>query len=261
MILNNIEGLAEYDIPEDWAENRVPGLSAMLRLKNEAEYIRPCLEAIVDWFDEIVICLQPCTDGTDEIVREYESDKVKIYDYPFDSHPNGPGHDKYPEGSVYDRAYFYNWTLSKTTRTHVAKWDGDMVAMDWLAGSVHELIHRYDIVRCKGVDICGDWFVSPHPHTANEPRFFRVTPETFYVQGKYCETFTQHHAKGFDIASPGYLHFKWAKSRASATKAWPDDWADIEHFVRIYNNKAHPVEKYVGEIPSPLIGGYCGNER
>lgn len=255
-MMPNIEGFTEYDIPTDWHANREPGLSAMIRLKDEIEWIRPCLDSIVGWFDEIVICLQNCTDGTDEVVREYAAayDHIAVYDYPFDSHPNGPGHDAHPVDSVYDRAYFYNWSLAKTTRTHVAKWDGDMVAMDRLGDTVRELISRFDIVRCFGVDICGaELQMSQHQHTANEPRFFRVTPDTYYRQGPYCEVFTGHHFNGYNIAWPTYLHFKWAKDIESASKAWPDNWRDIEHFQRIYANKAKPLELYTGEMPSCLL--------
>lgn len=252
MITENIEGFTEYSINPDWAKDREPGLSAMIRLKDESEHIRQSLDSIVSWFDEIIICLQPCADDTPEIVKAYESDKIKIYEYPFESQPNGPCHDSHDEGSVYDRSYFYNWSLAKTTKTHVSKWDGDMVAMDWLGYTAKELLTRYDVVRCQGIDICGDWKMSPHHLTANEPRFFRVTEETFYQQGKFCEVFTKHHADGISISKPGYLHFKWAKSLNSATKAWPDNWKEIDHFNRIYKNKAQPIEEYTGEIPSVL---------
>lgn len=248
MITENKEGLQEFNIV--MPEHREEGISAMLRLKNEEEWIRPCLESI-QWMDEIVCCFQNSTDRTEKIVREFQN--VKIYYYPFDSHPNGPGHKKVWHDSVYSRAYFYNWCLSKTTKTVVSKWDGDMVAFDWLGDAVRNLLDSHDIIRSYGVDMCGAEIAhtSAHPWTADEPRFFRVTDETYYVTGEKTEWFTKQR-EGMGFKEPGYMHFKWAKSLESASKAWPVNWREVEHFTRIYANKARPCEVWAGEYPTPV---------
>ena len=55
------------------------------------------------------------SDGTDELVQSwaYGKPKVRVYRYPFDSAPNGPGHDKRCSSVEASRAFFYNWTTGK----------------------------------------------------------------------------------------------------------------------------------------------------
>ena len=86
----NREGYQEYNILRDYYSGRKPGLSAMLRLKNEEEWIRPCLLSIQGWFEELAVFLQNSTDRTEAIIREMNLPQVRIYHYPFDSFPNGP---------------------------------------------------------------------------------------------------------------------------------------------------------------------------
>lgn len=257
---SNVEGLTEYDIGPGWCEGRKPGFSAMIRLKDDAEWIEKSVESVYGGFDEIVICLQgDQTDGTDEIVRGLPDpqDKIRVYEFPFDSIPNGPGHDQQARGSVHERAYFYNWCLSKTTRKIVSKWDGDMVAFDWLLDTVRRDMKGTNAVSFKGWDIVGPRkrHVSLRKrHTANEVRFWRVTPDTYFYTGKYCEVLRKP-SPVLEWPQVGYLHFKWAKDFRSATKAWPSGWEKHEHFRRIY---ARYVDKrsmtlYNGEVPTCLI--------
>lgn len=219
MITENIEGLADWNIVMG---ERIPGISAMVRLKEEAEYVIRSLESIL-FCDEIVICLQgEQTDGTDVLVKEWAKgrDNIFVYEYPFDSLPNGPGHDKQPKGSVYERAYFYNWCLSKTTRSHVLKWDGDMVAVKGIENYL-----KGDLASIKG----------KHVYKSGKSRevvfgscYFRVTPETYYITGPKCEDLTIRKAPV--VGGLSFIHYKWLKSEASITKAWPKNWREIEHF-------------------------------
>lgn len=279
MFCKNIEGYTEYNIDPGVWENRRPGLSAMLRLGNEQEFIKPCIESIINWFDEIVCCLQCSTDRTEDILRDFGSDKIKIHHYPFKSLPNGPGHNRQPRGSVYERAYFYNWCLSKTSCEWISKWDGDMVAHDWLGAVIRDYIvtDQYDVICIPGTNIVYDLKHQSKnkPATANEPRFFRVYFGVYYFTGRMCEDL--HHPEfrrgaGFGQNSKtvdgsrciklnrhGYLHFKHAKSDAAASMAWPENWQNVPHFQRIYKY-TEPGKPYAGEIPEPLqhlMGNYA----
>jgi len=99
-MFQNIEGYTEYNVdPQAWV-NRKPGISALLRLANEEDFIRPCIESILPIFDEIVCTLQCSTDSTEQILRSFNDPKIKIYHYPFESIPNGPGHGEQPKSSV-----------------------------------------------------------------------------------------------------------------------------------------------------------------
>ena len=236
--------------------NRKHGLSAMLRIKNEEDFIRPCIESIVDWFDEVVVCLQNCIDSTEDIVRSFDNKKIKIYKYNTDSWPNGDGYDKQDATDRRSRTYFYNWCLDKTNYSHVCKWDGDMVAMDWLCAEVKELLKDDpETIYFYGTDIVGKYIchVGEREHCATEPRIFKVTKRTRYVNGSKCERLQTSGGIGTAIHRPAFLHFKWAKPIETATQAWPDGWKESTHFQNIIK-RAEPVNKYTGEYPSTIRG-------
>ena len=252
----NIEGLTEWEIPE--VDYRELGLSAMLRVKDEAEYLPAAIRSIYPWCDEIVIAVQgEQSDHTAQIAESWaELDKVRTIYYPFDSVPNGPGHGDQPRGSVYERAYFYNWTMAHCRRRHVMKWDGDMVATDDAGSVIKAAINAgSEGVRFKGVEIVdADKMLQSaiHPYANTETRVF-VAEKVYYATGPACEILRgQNRLEGqVEIEHPLYLHFKWAKSEASATKAWPENWREKAHFKRIYQ-RSKPGEQYTGPIPSCL---------
>ena len=83
MHLKNVEAAEAYFISEDWHSIRKPGIAAMLRVKDEEEFIKPCLVSIKDFFDEIVIALNCCTDNTPKIIAELNLPQVRVLEYPF----------------------------------------------------------------------------------------------------------------------------------------------------------------------------------
>ena len=228
------------------------GLSAMLRIKNEEQFIKPCIESIIDWFDEVVVCLQNCTDGTEKIVRAFDDPKIKIYHYRFDSLPNGDGYNKQDATSPYSRTYFYNWCLDKCSYDHVCKWDGDMVAMDWLGESIIILIDSgVDYIKFSGLNIVNNNYLGSHQKSATDG-VFKVTQQTRYVNGIASEKLTGVKVQK-EIIKPAYLDFKWSKPIATATAAWPNDWESMPHFQNIIK-RAEPIIKYTGEYPSCITG-------
>lgn len=257
----NRENIKEYHIPHDFYKRRRPGLSAMIRLKNEEEWVEASLLSIKDWFDEIVIVLQNCTDKTESIIKKLSLPHVKIYYYVFDSFPNGPGYGSHPPDSVHNKTYFYNWTLAKTTCRWVCKWDGDMVAMDWLGPNIRKLISspcHPDYIFIRGVNIVGKDLnqIGERMHTGQEPRFFQVHKKTFYYSGDKTQYFYIPQTRwpflkkqSLVIEKPAYLHFKWAKSLESATKSWPKNWESISHFQKIMQSSV-AVTTYKGEYPA-----------
>lgn len=226
----------------------------MIRLKDEAEWIEPCLQSIRGIFDEVVICVQPSTDRTLEIVCDLADSKTRIWEYPVLSWPNGEGYKYQDSTSINSRTYFYNWCLARTNYQHVCKWDGDMIAMDWLGEHLNKYICEYDTVIFHGVDVVQDLkHVGKRKYCAAEPRVFRVRLDTKYVNGLRCEQLQTPEGFTYRIQPPAFIHTKWAKSIKSATKAWPDDWKDQDHFKSIIK-RAQPVEEYKGEYPSVLLG-------
>lgn len=236
---------------------RKKGISAMLRVKDEEEWLPLALDSVMNWCDEVVLCLQPCNDKTPEIAVTYMRsfpEKVTVHLYPYESWPNGPGYDSQDAADPHSRTFFYNWCLARTTRRHVVKWDGDMVAMDWLGGKIRRAVldYKVDLVRFHGVDLTAYHppRVGSVPCTSSEIRVFRVLPGTRYVNGLYSEKL-----EGTTMGSclmlhdPAFAHTKWLKR--SARQAWPENWQDIPHFQRI-NERGKSVREYTGPLPSVL---------
>ena len=258
MHLTNREGHRAYYMQPDWTVGRAPGLSALVRLHNEEEWIAPCLESLVGWCDQIVVVLNCCTDRTPEIVQRFWAvyrGKFSVFDYPFKIAPMGPGHDDCPDDSVHSSAYFYNFTQSKSVYSHVVKIDGDMVMMDWAGAAIRKLMDEgRDRIRFEGRDIVGDQAVHIGCHPVCRTNgVYKVKNGVMYKQGPVTQ-----NLQGVPDADdafghrPAFLHFKWSrKPLESATVQWPSDWRSIPHFQRIYERRK-PVARYEGEYPAAV---------
>lgn len=256
MILQNIECRSAYNISPDWYLGRQPGLSGMVRLRDEEMFCKLALESFVEWCDELVIALNCCTDRTPEIVEEFRArhpTKTKVVRYDFVLHPMGPGHSDCPPDSLHACAYYYNFVQSLTTRTHVVKLDGDMVAHDWLGFTIRSLMKAgHSRIKFSGTDLVHDLkSIGCHPHCPTNG-VYKVTAETFYEQGPTTQNIARRlPPPTHTIEKPAFLHFKWCKPIESATVQWPSGWERHEHFHRIYERRL-PVAPYEGEYPASV---------
>ena len=252
MKLVNREGLSEFDCEPDHGKRRA-GLSAMLRIHNEEAWIDRCLDSILDWCDEVVVVLNCCSDRTAEIVSRY-GDRVLVFDYPFALHPMGPGHDACPPDSVAACSYYYNFAQAMTRYSHVLKWDGDMVAMDWLGDKIRRLMAAgRDRIKFEGRDLVGDdlTMIGCHPRCPTNG-VYKVRAGVHYAQGQMTQSLRGVPEPPYVIEQPAFIHMKWArKSFASATVQWPENWREIPHFTRIAERR-HPVAAYEGEYPASV---------
>ena len=195
----NLEGFSPYDCSLNADDTRT-GVSAMLRVKNEAPKIRCCLASVLDIFDEIVVVDNGSTDGTQEIVRQFKREhdragKMVLLDYPFNISRCGPEHDSTPEHSVHSLAYYYNWTLSHCTRRYVCKWDADMVMRREERDSFRDFLRHLDrrdarAILLKGQtvykDASGRCFLSTDDLVA-EPRLFPYGSDSYYIKARHFE--------------------------------------------------------------------------
>jgi len=255
--LVNREGLAAFDCEPDH-DRRERGLSAMFRVHNEEAWIEAALESVLPFVDEAVVVLNLCTDQTAAIVNRVQArsrpGKVQVFDYPFKLHPMGPGHDSCPADSVHACAYYYNYAQAQTRFRHVVKWDGDMVAMDFLGNMVRALLDS-GVYRIKfeGTDLVGATLtmIGCHPRCPTNG-VYKVREGVHYAQGQMTQSLRGVDEPPYVIERPAFLHFKWArKSFASATVQWPENWQEIPHFASIAERR-HPVAPYEGEYPTAV---------
>lgn len=267
MILKNREELEDYNIPEDWYKNHKKGISAMVRVRDEEQWIGPCLESILPFFDEIVVVINNSKDRSKEIVNAFKSDKIKVYDYPFDLNYGHPNYSETPEDSLHEKSYHLNWCMSITSCTHVSRWDADMIMLPNLYNkSFYNMILEKNIVRVKGYQVVAPDFrylSKTAPFTGYEIRFFKVNKKFYYVKGQttHRETYlglpellnpkswvTRSESvlqriynlitnNDIYIKEPGYIHTKFIKKHYQWRKRFPENWRKIERFRKVDRRK------------------------
>ena len=98
----NTEGFSNFDFVLR-ATGKKPGVSAVLRIKNEEDKIYYSLGSILAIFDEIVVVDNGSQDRTPEIVRTFKqrydsTNKIRFYSYPFKLARCGPENTDFPGG-------------------------------------------------------------------------------------------------------------------------------------------------------------------
>jgi glycosyltransferase involved in cell wall biosynthesis len=122
------------------SKRKKPGVSVILRLRNEEEYLEQALESIWPIFDEFVVVYNQCTDRTPEIVETFagkDPQRFKAFHYlPPVYPPYSSEHRELPSTHVSSLDYYYNFALSRVSYRICTKWDGDMIAAPETLGRV-----------------------------------------------------------------------------------------------------------------------------
>ena len=114
-------------IPEN---NRQPGISAFMRIKNGEDYLKATILSIINQVDEIICVFNDCNDNTENILVELENEysKIKVYKYiPPVYVMNSEKYLETEENSVNSFSYYSNFALSKTTKKYCIKIDDDEI--------------------------------------------------------------------------------------------------------------------------------------
>jgi glycosyltransferase involved in cell wall biosynthesis len=157
------------DLVAGWLK-RAPArrISAMVRVRNEEQFLAASIGSIAPCVDEIVLVDNRSTDRTPSILRQLRRrfpEQAVLYHYPHPIRRVGvenwelaasSGSRPSPELS----SSYYNWCLEKCTSPYVLKWDGDMVALDSLSREL-EAWRRSDaqVLVFNGVNV--------HPNRRN----------------------------------------------------------------------------------------------
>lgn len=128
---------ADYYVDMSFLKKERPiGVTGLLRVKNDAEFLASCIESCIGALDELIICYQECTDNAPDIIHEKQHqypDKIKVYFYapPVYCHNLTGEETEYafslPDDSVHKLCNYYNYTLSKATYRYAMKIDSDQI--------------------------------------------------------------------------------------------------------------------------------------
>lgn len=143
-------------------------ISAMVRVRNEAEFLEASVRSVVDHVDEIVIIDNRSDDESPAIIDRLAAEfpgKVVPHFYPHEIRRVGLETWRLAENpetaeSPHLSSAYYNWCLGKCTMKYAMKWDGDMIALPRFATALDEW-------RATGREVLVFHGVNVHPNRKN----------------------------------------------------------------------------------------------
>jgi glycosyltransferase involved in cell wall biosynthesis len=208
---------------------RLPGISAIMRIKNGEEFLRVSIESHLPFVDEIVACYNDCSDATVEILQELATQypgKIRPIEYTPKVFPIlSPEHAKTPTESVNSIANYYNFALSAVKFSYAMKLDDDHLAIDknfeYAIKEVRDAISKYEkkLFTFSGLNLAPNQmghlevflpeiFVGSGDHL-----FFPVCKEIYFVQNARTEVFKFPRPRLPKIyVGLLYFHLKYCKS-------------------------------------------------
>lgn len=112
------------------------GVSGIMRVKNDAEFIRASVESCISALDELIVVYNDCTDNSPQIIAEIQSkypDKIKVFEYKHKIYSINLSKEEYeyakslPLDSPHLLCNYYNFALSKATCKYAMKIDADQI--------------------------------------------------------------------------------------------------------------------------------------
>lgn len=181
--------------------NRKPGISGMLRVKNDAEFLEESVESCIDALDELIIVYNDCEDESPEIINRLASrypDKIRVYNYlpkVFGGRITKEEYDfikKQPENSPHLLSNYCNYALSKTTRTHAMKIDADQIYYTDLLKTLCNNVRSASLIKISPKDLLTFYKIARKmqhytwrlgDNTAEEFKRYRTTLEILCGKG------------------------------------------------------------------------------
>lgn len=205
---------------------RLPGISAFMRIRNGEDFLEASIRSHIDAFDEVVAVYNQCTDATPDILarlaREY-GPKLSVFHYADRVYPPGSAqHATESADSPHSLVNYYNFALSRTRFSYATKLDDDHLA-------IPEALHRIcdglragadgadALMHCfSGLNLVRDGagrLAVPAASAisgAGDIGFFRVGPDTFFHHDRRYERFRRGGLKR-SFAGFLYWHLKFLK--------------------------------------------------
>lgn len=183
--------------------SRPNGISAIVRVHNEIEWITASINSIKNHVDEIIAVDTGSTDGTWESLKTMKSQitNLKIYKFP-----------------SYTHWEFSNYGLKKTKYKWILKWDGDFVsANDSLIGlktlklEIEKLNPNiYYHIRPQLIEVAGDFYHQfPSLRIRQDIEIFTYSDHSFYVPVERFVNYSRFPIKFPESYQALPAHFKF----------------------------------------------------
>ena len=198
------------------------GISGIMRLRNEEDYLGLVIESHLPFLDELIIIYNRCTDRTPEISWEYQKkfpEKIKVFKYEPYVYPQGSKeHKRLSYKSIHSMGNYSNYALSKTNFAYAIRVDGDHVAIPALFEKAVERVLKEQSKKyyyaCRGINLWdreGNIYVNKNlPYMGGSDHgFFPVSKDIYFKHHEIYEVLTWK-LRMIDLG-PLFFHLKGMK--------------------------------------------------
>lgn len=127
----------EFKVDLSFLLNERPvGISGLMRVKDDAEFIALSIDSCIEALDELIIVYQKCNDNSIDIIKGKEEefpDKIKSFFYEPEVFSHNLSEEQFgygsnlPPDSPHLLSNYYNYTLSKASYKYALKIDADQI--------------------------------------------------------------------------------------------------------------------------------------
>ena len=238
-------------------------ISAIMRVKNEAEFLERSINSVIDLVDELVIVDNCSEDGSDSIIADFSNrfpKKVKSFSYPHKIARYGEemlilAATKDGKKSPSYLPNYYNWSTGLCAEPYILKWDGDTVATNALATALERFRQSRKQILCHtGINLHPDRtsYISGRPLEDTEPRLFFKRFSKYNSYKGWCETFSSPYLWHFTSfvefePEPLYFHLKFCKADRFSNMS-----TDLQNKEAALSMRGDPLPQYLQEQVSRL---------
>lgn len=206
--------------------DRLPGVSAFMRIRNGADFLEATIRSHAGMYDEIVAVYNQCTDETAEILARLSKElgpQLRVFHYLPRVNPAGSdGHASTPGQAPSSLVTYSNFALCQTRYQWAVKLDDDHLAIpdavNTMIGTIRARTADERLMHCfSGLNLVrsaeGTWRVPAVAPVSGKGDigYFCVTNGTYFAHDPRFERFARGGIKR-QFAGWFYWHLKYLKS-------------------------------------------------
>jgi glycosyltransferase involved in cell wall biosynthesis len=209
------------------APERPQGISVMMRVKDERDWIGPSIQSIKHFADEIIVADNGSKDGTYEIIQALAAEEKGLIT-----------HWRKPELSHCDLS---NFALDQTRFRWIFRWDGDMVARTGGENDIANLRkrilaldpRRYYLIYLQHINLSGDLsHQAPTEQYHIEEYIHTFSSKARYVHpGRFEALKAPKYYKVLFWYEPYSFHVNVKPANRMLRRYFWEDWMELKDFI------------------------------
>jgi glycosyltransferase involved in cell wall biosynthesis len=227
--------------------DRPQGISIIMRVKDEMDWIEPSCRSIMACADEIVIVDNGSTDGTYQtlqLISSTNSELVRLWRQP-----------------DLDHCALSNFALEKTRFRWVFRWDGDMVAhtsgKNAISGLRERILsldpRRYYLIYLRHINLSGDLLHQDPREMVHIEEYIHTYSNTArYVHpGRFEAIKVPKYYKILFWYEPYSFHVNVKPAKRMLLRYFWEDWMELKDYLRFPTLEDYVNEKIENEFGTP----------